>query len=520
MAPDPQHALTRIHQLMAPWVASTPDAPAVRDAHLSLTYAQLDAAARAAQAHLEGLGLRPGDRLLVVGENCVALCVLVLAASRMDVWSVVANARLSDREIDLFIAHAQPRRVLYTPQVSPEAARHAERHGAHSQAWPGLGDLPVGALNNTTVPESCFADPREQVGCVLYTSGTSGAPKGVMLTHANMLFTATSAARMRGLHPGDLSYGVLPMAHIVGLTAQFMGNLCGGAALALAPRFTPAETARMLRDEGVTVFTGVPAMMAKMLDWSRETGTPLTAPRLRLMTVAGSPMTPSLKQEAEAAFGLPLDNGYGLTECAPTVAQTRTGERRSDCAVGHPIPGVEVRIVGPGGAAVPPGEVGELWVRSPGLMKGYYRSPDLTAQVIDAEGWFNTGDMVRTEPDGALTIAGRSKELIIRSGLNVYPVEVEQAINAHPEVVQSAVVGRAVDSNEEVVAFVERATGSSLDSAALRAHLRDHLAPYKIPGEIRFLATLPAAPTGKLLKGVMKTMAQQPSTAGADAPPQ
>ncbi len=173
----------------------------MRDAHLSLSYAQLDAAARTAQAHLEGLGLRPGDRLLVVGENCVALCVLVLAASRMDVWSVVANARLSDREIDLFIDHAQPRRVLYTPHVSPEAARHAERHGARSQSWPGLGDLPVGALNETTVPEPCFADPREQVGCVLYTSGTSGAPKGVMLTHANMLFTATSAARMRGLHP-------------------------------------------------------------------------------------------------------------------------------------------------------------------------------------------------------------------------------------------------------------------------------------------------------------------------------
>ncbi len=191
--------------------------------------------------------------------------------------------------------------------------------------------------------------------------------------------------------------------------------------------------------------------------------------------VAGSPMTPSLKHEAEAAFGLPLDNGYGLTECAPTVAQTRTGERRSDCAVGHPIPEVEVRIVDAGGVAVPPGEVGELWVRSPGLMKGYYRSPDLTAQVIDADGWFNTGDMVRTEPDGALTIAGRSKELIIRSGLNVYHVEVEQAINAHPEVVQSAVVGRTVDSNEEVVAFVERAAGSSLDSTALRAHLRDHL---------------------------------------------
>jgi acyl-CoA synthetase (AMP-forming)/AMP-acid ligase II len=228
------------------------------------------------------------------------------------------------------------------------------------------------------------------------------------------------------------------------------------------------------------------------------------------MTVAGSPMTPALKQEAEQVYGLPLDNGYGLTECAPTIAQTRTGERRSDCAVGHPIPGVEVRIVGAGGGEVPQGDIGELWVRSPGLMKGYYRSPDLTAQVIDADGWFNTGDMVRMEPDGALTIVGRSKELIIRSGLNVYPVEVEQALNAHPQVIQSAVVGRTVEHNEEVVAFVERAAGATLNEAGLRAYLREHLAPYKIPSEIRFLSPLPAAPTGKLLKGVMKTMAQQP----------
>ena len=513
MPPDSRPAPTRLHQLMEPWVAARPDLPAVRDAHLALSYRQLHEAAVATQAQLQALGVRPGDRLLLVGENCVALCVLVLAASRLDAWTVVANARLSEREIDLFVTHARPRRVLYTPQVSPEAARHAERHGARPMAWPGLGEMPVSALDERTEPEPCFDDPKEQVGCVLYTSGTSGAPKGVMLTHANMIFTATSAARMRLLQPGDLSYGVLPMAHIVGLTAQFMGNLCGGAELALAPRFTPGETARMLREEGVSVFTGVPAMMAKMLDWSRETGTPLAAPRLRLMTVAGSPMTPALKQEAEQVFGLPLDNGYGLTECAPTIAQTRTGERRSDCAVGHPIPGVEVRIVGAGGVEVPQGDIGELWVRSPGLMKGYYRSPELTAQVIDADGWFNTGDMVRTEADGALSIVGRSKELIIRSGLNVYPVEVEQAINAHPQVIQSAVVGRTVDHNEEVVAFVECTAGATLDEAALRAHLREQLAPYKIPSEIRFLSPLPAAPTGKLLKGVMKTMAQQQADA-------
>jgi acyl-CoA synthetase (AMP-forming)/AMP-acid ligase II len=513
MADAPDRAPTRIHHLMDPWVAEQPDAPALRDVFVALSYRELRDASVAAARQLRALGLRAGDRLLVVGENCVALGLWVLAASRLDAWIVVTNARLSEREIDLFIEHAQPRRVLYTPHVSPEAARHAARHGAENLDCPGLGQIPVGALNEGARTEACFDNPREQVGCVLYTSGTSGAPKGVMLTHANMMFTATSAARMRGMTRDDLSYGVLPMAHIVGLTAQFMGNLSAGSSLVLAPRFTPAETARMLRDEGITIFTGVPAMMAKMLDWSRETNTPLTAPRLRLMTVAGSPMTPALKHDAEQVFGLPLDNGYGLTECAPTIAQTRVGERRSDCAVGHPIPGVEVRIVAADGAAVPQGGIGELWVRTPGLMKGYYRSPDLTAQVIDAEGWFNTGDMVRMEPDGALTIVGRSKELIIRSGLNVYPVEVEQALNAHPEVIQSAVVGRTVEHNEEVVAFVERAAGSRLDEAALRAHLRACLAPYKIPSEIRFISPLPAAPTGKLLKGVMKTMAQQPADA-------
>ena len=500
---------TRIHDLMAPWVARQPAAPALRDAFAALSYQELHNEAIAAAAHLKSLGVRSGDRVLVVGENCVALGVLVLACSRLDAWIVVANARLSEREIDLFIEHSRPRRVLFTTHVSQEAARHAERHRASRHEWPGLGEIPVSDLNEATEPEPCSTDPREQVGCVLYTSGTSGTPKGVMLTHANMMFTANSAARMRGMQPGDISYGVLPMAHIVGLTAQFMGNLSAGSALILAPRFAPAETARVLREEGVTIFTGVPAMMAKMLDWSRETGTPLRAPHLRLMTVAGSPMTPALKQEAEQVFGIPLDNGYGLTECAPTIAQTRMGERRPDCAVGQPIPGVAVRIVGAGGNDVKSGEVGELWVRTPGLMKGYYRSPELTAQVINAEGWFNTGDMVRMEPDGALMIVGRTKELIIRSGLNVYPVEVEEAINAHPEVIQSAVVGRTVDHNEEVVAFVERSAGASLDEAGLRGYLRAQLAPYKIPSEIRFLATLPAAPTGKLLKSVMKSMAQQ-----------
>jgi long-chain acyl-CoA synthetase len=249
----------------------------------------------------------------------------------------------------------------------------------------------------------------------------------------------------------------------------------------------------------------------------------LQAPQLRFLSVAGSPLTLTLKDEVEATFGLPLHNGYGLTECSPTLAQTRIESPRSDCAVGQPIPGVEVRLVGPSGQPVAgdePGEVGELWVRSPGLMRGYYRDAAATAAAIDAEGWFNTGDMVRREADGALNIVGRSKELIIRSGLNVYPVEVEQALNSHPDVVQSAVVGRTVGHNEQVVAFVEAETHSTLAAPELARHLRERLAAYKLPSEIHFLDALPAAPTGKVLKNVLQKRAQAAADAASSPRPE
>ena len=507
----------RLHDLIVPWVREQPEALALRDAQLRLTYRELDETSRAAALQLEAMGVRAGDRVLMVGENCVALGVLVLAISRLDAWAIVANARLSEREIDLFVSHAGPRRVIYTAHVSSDAARHAQRHGAVPVSWSGIGELMVGPLNETTLPEPCFEDPREQVAALIYTSGTSGAPKGVMLTHANILFTATNAHTLRRIGPGDVIYCLLPMAHIVGLATQFFASVACGATLLLEPRFTPAEAARVLADEGVTVFVGVPAVYARLLEWSRETGTPLKAPALRVASVAGSPLTAALKAEVEARLGTTLQNGYGLTECGPTVAQTRTEAPRTDCAVGPPIVGVEIRVVDLERRDVAVDGVGELWVRSPGLMKGYYRDAAETARAIDADGWFNTGDLVRIEPDGALSIVGRTKELIIRSGLNVYPVEVEQAINGHPQVVQAAVVGRSVGNNEEVVAFVERVAGATLDALELERYLRQRLAPYKVPGDIRFMNPLPAAPTGKVLKGVLRQLAAEamPKAAGS-----
>lgn len=498
----------RIHEVIAPWVGSIPNALALSDRDHALTYAQLDMATRAAAVQLRQLGVEPGDRVLLVAENCAALAVLVLAASQCDAWAVVVNARLSAREIDTFIEHSGARRVLYTAPVSPDAKAHAARAGATMSAWSGIGDLAVGPLNPMARPEAVSHDPKDQVAAMIYTSGTSGQPKGVMLTHAGLLHIASLSSQLRRLSPKDTVYGVLPMAHVVGLSSQLIGSLACGCCLQLEERFSPEALCAMLRGRRISVLIGVPAMYARLLDWCARTGTAFADHGLRILGTAGSPLTPELKQAVEAAFGMTLQNGYGLTEMSPTVAQTRLEWSREDCSVGTPVPGVEIRIVDLASRSdVGRGEVGELWVRGPNLMKGYYRAEDLTRAAINAEGWFNTGDLARQAEDGALYIVGRTKELIIRSGFNVNPVEVEQVLNSHPAIVQSAVVGRPVSGNEEVVAFVEVAAGMTLAREPLMAYLRARLSPYKVPSEIRAMTPLPAAATGKLLKHEIRQLA-------------
>jgi acyl-CoA synthetase (AMP-forming)/AMP-acid ligase II len=232
---------------------------------------------------------------------------------------------------------------------------------------------------------------------------------------------------------------------------------------------------------------------------------------LRLSGVAGAPLDLDLKKRVEEELGLPLLNGYGITECAPGISGVRMDTPRDDHAVGTLLPGIETRVVGRDGAPAKNGEVGELHVRGPNVMRGYYRAPELTTKAIDADGWFNTGDLARFEDD-LLYIVGRTKELIIRSGFNVYPPEVEAVLNEHPAVVQSAVIGRSVPGNEEVVAFVELLPGSTATSADLMAHAARQLTPYKRPSEIIVLDALPAGSTGKILKHRLTETARDRAT--------
>ena len=489
--------MAHIDTVFLAWAKSHPTHVALRDSRHSISYGELDGVIDALVLQLQSTGVRPGDRVLLVAENCVAQALLILAVSRVGAWSASVNARLSPREIANFMSHSGARRVLYFHRDSPEAEQHAITHNAEAVDWQQVGSLYLGPLNT-----ECAVEPAEpDVAALVYTSGTTGASKAVMLTHANLLFIAANSRRVRSLAPTDVIYGVLPLSHVYGLSALLLAALISGAELRLVPRFRPEHLAAALANEGITVLHGAPAMYAKLL----ALGDQLRAPTLRVAQSGGAPLTHSVKENFERRFGVVLQNGYGMTEAAPSICQTRTESPRTDCSVGTPIDGIEVRL---DGADAHPDGVGELQLRGPNVMAGYYQAPALTAQVMTPDGWLCTGDLARFDADGAVSIVGRSKELIIRSGFNVYPAEVEQVLNAHPDIVQSAVIGRAVDDNEEVLAFVEMRGGSALDQTAMQQYLKANLSPYKVPAQVIALATLPSAASGKILKRELHLLAE------------
>ena len=504
------HPPKRISDVLEPWAECTPDRPALVEASGTWTYRQLAVAVADTQSWLVSLGVRAGDRVMIVCENCRAFVPVLLAVAGLDAWPVLVSARLSASEIDAIRDHSGARRVIYTTSVSSHAREHAKRHSAVIVEAAGLGPVAVGPLNEVVVPEPIEANVADRVAAMIYTSGTTGLPKGVMLTHRNLLFLAAGSAQIRSLAPEDRFYGVLPMSHAVGLAVVLLGTLLSGATLYLSSRFDPVAALGALEKDRLTIMLGAPAMFSLLLDYAKLKGLKsLKFPKLRIIASSGAPLHAEVKSAVEGLFGLVLHNGYGTTECSPTIAQTRIETPRSDISVGQAFPGVELKVVGPDGTAVGEGEVGELRVRGPNVMKGYYRAPEETAAAIDVEGWFNTRDLARME-DGHLFIVGRTKELIVRFGLNVYPAEVEAVLNAHPAVSRSAVIGRSVEGaegDEQVVAFVQPSPGSSVTESELAEHAARHLAAYKRPSHILLIPAMPVTPTGKIVKGELAKMA-------------
>ncbi len=499
-APIPAKKLARINDVVLPWAEQTPDHPALIESTGTWTYRQLASAISDTQSWLRDLNIRAGDRVMIVGENCRAFVAILMAAAGLDAWPVLVNARLSAREIEQIHEHCGARRVFYTVSVSPQAADHAKQAGAVLEDREGFGSIGVAPVRPDATPEPLDSDVSDRVAALIYTSGTTGLPKGVMLTHRNLLFMAEGSAKVRSVNSGDRVYGVLPMSHAVGLATVLLGSFTAGASVYLVPRFDPMTARVVLEKEAITLLYGTPAIFNQLLQYAKlRKLKSLKIPSLRIITSSGAPLDPATKAGIENLFGMVLHNGYGVTECSPTIAITRPEAPRTDTSIGIPFPGVDIKLVGNDGHTVADGGVGELRVRGPNIMKGYYRAPEETAAAIDAEGWFNTRDLARME-EGNLVIVGRTKDLIVHRGFNVYPAEVEAVLNAHPAVVQSAVVGRSIDGDEEIVAYVQPSPGATLTTQELAEHASKHLAPYKRPSMVILLSAMPLTPTGKIIK--------------------
>ncbi|WP_372885567.1 class I adenylate-forming enzyme family protein [Shimia sp.] len=488
----------RLHDYVRKAAAAAPGRVAIlAEDGRALSWGEMWLAVTEARACLEEAGVRPGDRVVLVLENCPEIAAFFFAATMMEAAAVAVNARMTEAELARIIAHADPAAVVFSTSVPGPAEAHAtalqagEVRGSFGRVHlaPRAGSLP-------DVPQRRAED---QVALLLYTSGTTGTPKAAMLTHANLMAAARASAELRGMQSGDMTYLALPLSHIFGLVTLCAVCFAQGS-IRLEARFSAERLhAALMRD--VTLLPAVPQMHAHLFHYARAQGMPrYDGGLLRYVSSGGAPLDPAWKREAEAFYGLPLQNGYGLTETAAGVCATRSAIGDGDVSVGLPMRGSELALDFDAAGADPAQGIGEVLVRGPQVMKGYFRDPGQSAAVLDADGSFHTGDLGRFDDRGRLHIVGRSKELIIRSGFNVYPAEVEAALTEHPAVIVAGVVGRRVAGNEEVLAFVKAAPRSGLTEAALRAHLEARLAPYKRPAHIVIADDLPAAPTGKILK--------------------
>ncbi len=495
--------MARVETFLADQVNTRPQAIALSDSiGTTWTFADLDSASEALADQLRSAGVQANDRVLVLSENCASAVAALFACWKMGAVAIPVNARQTESEVQRILAHATPAAVLMTTAVSKDAVAHAERMGAVETTGA------FGKIHMATLTANPDVDLRD-VAVLLYTTGTTGDPKGVMLTHGNMRFGGLASANLRKMGPGDVIYGVLPLTHVFGLVSVVTAACYAGVSVQLESRFSAAALYDAVMN-GVTILPAVPQMHALVMQYTKEQGlTQLGSPSLRYVSSGGAPLDPAWKRKAEAFYGLPLQNGFGMTETSAGATATSSPLGSSDISVGPKTPGTEIRIddqaVGGDGAGV-----GEVLVRGPNVMKGYYLNPIETEKALDAEGWLHTGDLGKIDEHGHLHILGRSKELIIHGGFNVYPPEVEAALNDHPQVIQSAVVGRVKDGDEQVLAFVQIAEGDEIDSDALRRFVGERLAGYKRPSQIVAATSLPAAPTGKILKHkLLATFADQ-----------
>ncbi len=470
------------------------DRPAIKLDDAVLTYADLLATARRTATLFASKGIEPGDRVGLQLPNVPAYPVSFFGALLAGAVVVPMNPLLKAREVEYYVKDSGAK-VVVALEGMADAATEAARAT-------GIELLVVGPLGAPDLPDTQAEDVEradDDTAVILYTSGTTGQPKGAELTHRNMATNcATSAETLFEITPDDVIMGCLPLFHVFGLTCGLNASVRSGSCLTLIPRFDGGKALEVIGRDKVTIFEGVPTMYNAMLNHPDRDQADLST--LRACASGGSAMPAEVMKGFEKAFDAIILEGYGLSETSPVSCFNHPDRERKPGTIGFPVRGMEQRIVDDEGKDVPDGEVGEIAIRGEGLMKGYWGRPDATKEAIP-DGWFRSGDLATKDADGYYTIVDRKKEMIIRGGYNVYPREIEEALYEHPAVAEAAVIGMPDDEwGEEIGAAVALKSGQSAEPDELREHVKERLAAYKYPRRVWIVDELPKGPTGKILR--------------------
>jgi long-chain acyl-CoA synthetase len=474
-----------------------PDSAAIRLGEVELSYGELDDRSARLATLLREKGVKEGDRVGVMLPNVPDFPVAYYGVLRAGAIVVPMNVLLKRREIAFYLEDSGARLLLAWHGFAEEARGGAADAGAE------MIEVEPTAFASTLAghePTPGLVDTAEDdTAVILYTSGTTGKPKGAELTHVNLFRNADVSSRTTSeISQGDVVLGALPLFHSFGQTVSMNASLKVGACLTLVPRFDPGEALETMQRDGVTHFYGVPTMYGALLHHPERESFDTSA--LRICITGGASMPVEVLHGFEDAFGAKVMEGYGLSETSPVACSNHPDRERKAGSIGTPIEGVEMQLVDEDDNPVAQGEVGEVVIRGHNIMKGYWQRPDATEEAMRG-GWFHSGDMARTDEDGYFYIVDRKKDLIIRGGYNVYPREVEEVLYEHPKIREAAVVGVPHDEwGEEIGAAVVLHEGEELSPEEISAYVKDQIAAYKYPRLVWFLDDLPKGPTGKILK--------------------
>jgi long-chain acyl-CoA synthetase len=497
-ARDRQYApMPNIALALSETAAMYPDHPSIRIEKTDLSYAELDRASAGVAGLLRSSGLQPDDRVGIMLPNVPAFAVLYYGVLRAGGVVVPMNPLLKEREVEYYIENSGARFLFAWHEVSEataEAARAARAGVIH--VTPGEFERSIEAFD---------ADPEvvsragEDTAVILYTSGTTGHPKGAQLTHFSLSRNAqVMATTLLELDSADVILGCLPFFHAFGQTCCLNAAVQAGASITLMSRFNGSGALEIIASEAVTVFEGVPTMYAALLE--QQAGEPRPVESLRVCVSGGAALPVETLRRFEDTFDCAILEGYGLSETSPVASFNHPGRPRKAGSIGTPISGVEFRLIDDDGKDVAVGEPGEIAIRGHNVMKGYWNKPDETAAAF-VDGWFRTGDIGTVDDDGYYYIVDRKKELIIRGGFNVYPREVEEVLYEHPAVREAAVIGLPHESlGEEIGAAVALRAGQTATPEELQQFVKARLAAYKYPRKVWLVDSLPQGPTGKIMR--------------------